>query len=122
MAYRAPYLYIGCDLLAPARKGEGWGYKDLCESMGPCYYTCPLSYLDMVPVANAAWRDQVRAWHAARKRKVDIGDVLIFEGLAIPEVKIVEKRGRRLVGEYGGCRYRIPPRILAKVVEQRFAS
>lgn len=120
--YRPPYRYIGCDLLLPARKGEGWGYKDLCESMGPCYYTCPLPYLDMAPVANAAWRDQVRAWHTARKRKVAVGDVLVFEGLSIPEVKIVEKRGRRLVGEYGGCLYRIPPRILAKVVDQRLAA
>ncbi len=100
--YRPPYRYIGCDLLLPGRKGEGWGYKDLCESMGPCYYTCPLSHLDMVPVANAEWRTQVHAWHAARKRKVDIGDVLVFEGLAIPEVKIVSKQDRRLVGEYGG--------------------
>lgn len=122
MAYREPYRYIGCDLLAPGRKGEGWGYKDLCESMGPCYNTCPLSYLDMAPVADADWRAQVRAWHASRKRKVDIGDVLIFEGLAIPEVKIVSKQGRRLVGEYGGCLYRIPPRILAKVVDQRLAA
>lgn len=121
-AYRPPYRHIGCDLLAPGGKGSGWGYKDLCESMGPCYYTCPLSYLDLVPVANAGWRVQVRAWHAARNRKVDVGDVLILEGFAIPQVRIVEKRGRRLTGEYQGCFYRVPPRVLARVVEQRKAA
>ncbi len=110
--------YIGCDLLA-CQRGLGWGYKDMCESMGPCYYTCPLAYLEMVPEANAEWRIQVRAYHAARARRVDVGDVLVFEGLAIPEARIVSRRGRSLIGEYAGCRYRLPPRVLARVVDQR---
>jgi hypothetical protein len=113
--------YIGCDLLA-CERGYGWGYKDMCESMGPCYYSCPLAYLDMVPVANPDWREQVRAWHAARNRKVAVGDVLVFAGLSIPEARVIEKHGRRLIGEYAGSRYRLPPRILAKVVEQRRAE
>lgn len=121
-AYKAPYRYIGCDLLASGGKRFGWGYKDLCESMGPVYFTCPLAYLDLAPVANAEWRESVRAWHAARNRQVDIGDVLILEGFAIPQVKIVEKRGRRLTGEYQGRFYRVPPRVLARVVEQRKAA
>ena len=110
--------YIGCDLMA-CQRGYGWGYKDMCESMGPCYYSCPLAYLDMVPVANADWREQVRAYHAARNRKVNVGDLLVFEGLSIPEATVVEKRGRRLIGEYAGCRYRLSPQVLAKVVDQR---
>ncbi len=118
-AYRPPYRFIGCHLLAPGGKGWGWGYKGMDESMGPAYYTCPLAYLDMVPVADPGWRDQVRACHAARNRKVDVGDVLILEGMAIPEVRITEKHGRRIVGEYQGTRYRISPRVLARVSEQR---
>jgi hypothetical protein len=120
--YRPVYRYIGCDLLLPPKKGEGWGYKGLCESVGPRYHTCPLSYLDMAPVANAEWRDRVRAWHAARNRPVEVGDVLILEGLAIPQVRIVEKHGRRLTGEYQGRLYRVPPRVLARVVGQRKAA
>jgi len=112
--------YIGCDLMVYDR--HGWGYKDLSESMGPCYYSCPLAYLDLVPPANPEWREQVRAWHAARKRKVALGDVLVFDGLGIPEVRVVEKRGRHLIGEYGGRLYRITPRVLACVVEQRRAA
>ena len=42
--------YIGCDLLQRER-GYGWGYKDLEESSGPFYFSCPLGYLAMVPVA-----------------------------------------------------------------------
>lgn len=115
------HRYVGCDLMA-CQRGYGWGYKDMCESMGPCYYSCPPVYLDMVPVANVRWRDQVRAHHAARNRKVDVGDVLVFEGLSIPEARVIEKRGRRLIGEYAGCLYRLPPRVLAKVVDQRRAA
>lgn len=115
------HRYIGCDLMA-CQRGYGWGYKDMCESMGPCYYSCPPVYLDMVPVVNVRWRDQVRAHHAARNRKVDVGDVLVFEGLSIPEAKVIEKRGRRLIAEYAGCLYRLPPRVLAKVVDQRRAA
>ena len=113
--------YIGCDLLARER-GYGWGYKDMSESTGPCYYTCPPAYLGLVPMANPEWREQVRAWHAARNRKVAVGDVLVFQGLSIPEARVIEKHGRRLIGEYAGCRYRLPPRVLAKVVEQRRAA
>lgn len=57
--------YIRCDLLQ--RSGGQWGYKDLCESVHPFYYTCPLSYLDMVPVASPEWREHVHAYHAQRR-------------------------------------------------------
>ena len=110
--------YIGCDLLA-CQRGHGWGYKEMCESMGPYYYSCPLAYLDMVPVANEEWRVQVRAYHEARNRQVNIGDVLVFEGLPIPEARIIAKRGRSLIGVYGGYSYRLSLRTLARVVDQR---
>jgi len=53
--------FIRCDLLEGGH--EGWGYKDMCESMGPYFYTCPLSYLNMAPVANLEWRERVYAHH-----------------------------------------------------------
>ena len=58
--------WIGCYLLASS---EGsWGYKSMDESMGPFYYSCPLSYLEMVPkVENKDWRDEVKKHHANRK-------------------------------------------------------
>lgn len=65
--------FIGCDLIRCYGRGESreWGYKDMCESMGPYYWSCPLKYLDMAPVANEKWREGVRNWHAekAKRRK-----------------------------------------------------
>lgn len=61
--------WIGCDLLA--RIGDGiWGYKPMDELMHPYYYSCPLSYLEMVPIERYGgepdWRAGVREHHARR--------------------------------------------------------
>lgn len=37
-------VYIGLDKMAGGLK-DGWGYKDMDESVGPCEVDCPLSYL-----------------------------------------------------------------------------
>lgn len=66
--------WIQCDLLRHQRD-FGWGYKDIEECMGPCYYSCPPKYLGMVPLdqfgGNAEWREQVVEHHrlAAEKRQ-----------------------------------------------------
>lgn len=75
--------FIMCDLLG-AEKGFGWGYKDMDESMGPCYYSCPLSFLDMAPEdgtgnTNPTWREQVRAYAAQAHRKVQVGEMYTLE-------------------------------------------
>lgn len=59
--------YIGCYLLRRSR--HGWGYKDLEESAHPVYVSCPLAYLDMVPVACPEWREKVRAYWARRHKR-----------------------------------------------------
>jgi hypothetical protein len=70
--------WIGCDLMG-ASDGD-WGYKDMCESMGPCYYNCPLEYLDEVPMPKGEfaqkWRDTVRAYHSDPLRmRLKVGDI-----------------------------------------------
>ena len=66
--------WIQCDLLRYQRD-FGWGYKDLEESCGPYYFSCPLKYLRMVPIdqfgGNAEWREQVVLHHerSAEKRR-----------------------------------------------------
>ena len=72
--------YIGCDMLSYIKSETWpWGYKDLCESSGPNYYSCPLSYLDMVPDPESEhstkWREKVREHHAKRNRKLTVGKV-----------------------------------------------
>ena len=96
--------YIGCDLLQDER-GYGWGYKDMCESSGPYYYSCPLDYLAMVPVACEAWRERVREYHARQRRRLKVGATYALIGRTVPHVEIV--RLRPLIGRYGGCTYRV---------------
>jgi hypothetical protein len=61
-----PQRWIMCDLLQCVQ-GE-WGYKDMEESMHPFYYSCPLKYLNLVPIdqygGHAEWRDLVRQYHS----------------------------------------------------------
>jgi hypothetical protein len=50
-----------------------WGYKPLEEPMGPYFYSCPLSYLRLVPVEDypnttcTEWRKGVYEYHNKRK-------------------------------------------------------
>ena len=58
---------ILCCLLE--RSPDGWGYKDMDETMGPCYYDCPLQFLDLASPPptpgyySPEWREKVRAYH-----------------------------------------------------------
>ncbi len=117
--------FIGCDLMAHER-GYGWGYKDLCESEHPFYYSCPLAYLDLVETACADWRAGVHEYHRKRSAKnIEVGDVLVFEGLSITEGLVIEKRPGPVlqVREIAtGCLYRCRVKHLACVVEVRKAA
>jgi hypothetical protein len=64
--------WIGCDLLR-YQSNYGWGYKDMEESMHPYYYSCPMKYLDMVPLdqfrGHVEWREGVKSYHARAKER-----------------------------------------------------
>jgi len=109
---------IACDLLA-SQRGYGWGYKGMQESWGPCYYTCPLSYLEMAPEASPEWRAKVRAHHdlTARRLAVElaIGETVKLDGVTIPYVTVtgLPKGKGPFAGLYGGRTYRVPRRYIA---------
>lgn len=66
---KAVTRFIAVILLGTDGHGN-WGYKDMTESMGPCYHSCPLAYLDMVPCPGGyatEWREAVRAYWAGKK-------------------------------------------------------
>lgn len=105
--------FIACYLLGK-QSGCGWGYKDMAESMHPYYYSCPLKYLDMAPVANAEWRAEVRAYHRNHGRKLEIGQKVGLKGSTIPWVIITSLRP--LTGEHGGKCFRVPRRIVGEVL------
>ena len=64
--------WITCDLLRYERD-YGWGYKDMDESMHPHYFSCPLKYLNLVPIeqfgGRPEWRDAVQRYHARQQAK-----------------------------------------------------
>jgi hypothetical protein len=109
--------WIGCSILG-AEKGVGWGSKNLSESEGPCYYSCPLAYLDLVPEPEGlyatGWREKVRRYHATRGRTLRVGEMVTLFGCSINEVVIESLRP--LMGRaVGGALYRIPRRMLVPV-------
>ena len=64
--------WITCDLIRYL-KDSGWGFKDMDESMLPYYYSCPLKYLNMVPIdqfgGHQEWRNEVHSYHQRQKEK-----------------------------------------------------
>jgi len=76
--------YIGLDVLKCER--GVYGYKDMCESMSPFHYDCPLGYFNLVPkVPNefaVEWREKVKKHHANKKeirgRQYAVGDVYLY--------------------------------------------
>ena len=113
--------YIICNLLQKSVDNFGWGYKDMDESMGPCYYTCPLKYLDMVPeVTNADWREEVRSHHKRHQQKVQtrraikVGDVLEIVGSTIKKVNVTQTKP--LMGNWLGRTYKIPLRFIGEII------
>ena len=69
------YRGIRCDLLEYSRSATcwGWGYKPLSEGGHPYYYSCPESYLAMVPEDSPGtcreWRDEVRKYHETAREQ-----------------------------------------------------
>lgn len=109
-----PNRFIGCFLMKNDR-GHGWGYKDMCESMFPYYFTCPLAYLDAVPEANAGWRAKVREYHALRSRKAKVGDIWsLVPGYTVRQVEIVSIRPLLGRGRPDGRIYRIKRELLGE--------
>lgn len=55
------------------RDRDGWGYKPMDESMGPCYYDCPPKLLEMVkdhpPVNDFAARWRELCWENISKKR-----------------------------------------------------
>lgn len=110
-----PKRFIACYLLK-AGGTDGWGYKDMEESMYPYYFTCPLKYLSMVPETCAEWREGVREFHRIRNRKVKIGQKIRILDSIVPWVNIISVAP--LLGEYHGVRYRVPRKLMGEVLDE----
>lgn len=118
--YPIPERFLALYLLDGS--GEGWGYKDMDESMGPCETNCPQRLIDMVPDPGSyatAWRARVKAQReasAGKRRSIkalQLGQkVQLVEGCKPPVVTIASLKPLRGYGEDGRL-YRIQPRHVA---------
>jgi hypothetical protein len=95
------------------RHGGDWGYKDLCESEHPYYYTCPLAYLELAPEANAEWRAKVREHHTKRNRTLAPGQKITLYGKPYEVVSKLGPKSYLIHG--GGQQYKITARHLPEV-------
>jgi hypothetical protein len=99
------------------KRDKGYGYKDMCESMHPYQYNCPLKFLKEATVTCQEWRDNVVKFHEnnrnLRKQVANlmIDDIIQLKNSRIKEVKIVSVKP--LLGAYGGVVYKIPKKMIA---------
>jgi hypothetical protein len=106
--------FIALDLIRNYGKDEGWGYKDMDESVGPNYYNCPLKYLAMQPRVDCqSWRDDVKAYHAKRNMELRPGLIVGLSGCT-PNVVKIEQTGRKILASaQDGSRYKIKRALLS---------
>lgn len=69
-------------LILISRQDGDWGYKDMDESMGPCYYTCPANLVRRVPDPkigySTEWREKWERAQTRRVQRVPDGAVVSF--------------------------------------------
>lgn len=113
------YRFIRCDLMRYSRHDNGWGYKDMTESMHPYYYSCPLSYLNLAPEENREWREGVREYWKRQRRiqAIKIGDVVRLRDCKVPEVTLTHKTKDGWIGQYGDSYYRVPKNHIVLGIE-----
>jgi hypothetical protein len=109
--------FIHLDLIAKER-GYGWGNKSMSETAGPCYYDCPLSFLDKAdpPTGYAIeWREKVRAYHAAKKAAKPVaGAVVQINGEDYTLVRPAGPRRGWIVTDCNGTQWRVNAKRLAQ--------
>jgi len=78
--------FIACTILKTGGSWDDWGYKGLDESMHPYYYSCPLKYLDLAPVANAEWRAKViEYWQGRKDARAKNATLIAGSKITLPE-------------------------------------
>ena len=93
-------------------------YKDMDESMCPCYYDCPKYIMKLLSDTEyeyaKEWRERVKKAHSKPKVNIKVGDKvkfdtpITFEDGRTIDTFTVAKYYRRFVFESEGKLYRIP--------------
>lgn len=102
-----------------ASQGGCWGYKSFAEVEHPYYYSCPLNFLEKVPVKNQSWRDKVKEYHARkspnqRSVRPKVGDTVILPADKFPGfagsylvTKTLGRKGYEIVRNGNGVTFRL---------------
>ena len=99
-----------------------FGYKEMDESVGPYYYNCPASILDLLTETKneyaIEWRNKNREVLSNKKPrpKIEIGKTYTVLNSSLEQVRIVDKIRGFWIGVYGGCRYKIRSTRLGELV------
>lgn len=105
-----------------ARDGYTFGYKDMCETMGPYAWRCPLRILDLLTATEneyaKGWREKCREYHARRaalprlregmRLRVLGESVPTIAGVPMNEVEVIRAGTKpvfRTAGYYGSFRW-----------------
>jgi hypothetical protein len=110
-------------LLQKDRREGVWGYKDMDESMHPYYYDCPQKFLDMVPVACAKWREEVKLHKQrvqARRdmfKRLKVGSVVKCKNCK-PDMFVVVSTNPLVGNAINGGRYKISKRYISEVMQE----
>ncbi|MFA0809313.1 hypothetical protein [Microbulbifer epialgicus] len=97
-----------------------WGYKDLCEDMGPTHVNCPITFINLASPSQSKyakeWRERVHSYHEHKRNrpKYANGQIWNIYGKEYRLDKKAEKR-KGWVGTLieTGQLFRIPFRHLA---------
>lgn len=99
---------------------DGWGYKDMDETMHPYYYDFPANWLDLLSPTDSenakAWRQAVRE-RAEKLARMKVGTMWEREGGA--RYMIVERRSPsslRIRDQFGDT-WRANPKIFLSATE-----
>jgi len=123
------HRFISLDLLASGRPEMGWGYKDLCESMGLFEVDCPLGFFDLVPEPPGehaeAWRERVRAYHRqqrverAQRRALAVGDTITHGDDDYWLRRDLGRKGWYVERRRDGTFFRLPARLAMGAIRRR---
>jgi len=97
---------------------NAYGYKDLCESMSPYHYNCPLKFLKAAVVESPEWREDVVKYHSSKGTmrglvaSIKIGDIIKLKNCKIKEVKVVATNPLRAAAMNTHVVYRIPSKFI----------
>lgn len=119
---------IFCTLIERLNPDDGYAVKCMDEAMGPCYYDCPMKFIEIAgPSTHEGvnnWRREVAKYHEKRKsidvmaREVKPGRVVVYGGKSYELIEPY-KRSAWLVRQVEtGVNFRMPKTMLREAIQE----